>query len=740
MPVCPACDRDTPGNFCTDCGARLVKKQSKPTQDGNSPVKGTGDSPTPQPSNPPVMISGFAAMIDNSFVKNSKRREPMISASSSGQSRLSVAVRKRPQNPSEQSSLNIINVTSLNAITVLEPKKALDGTPNLDPQKFLFDEVFDETDGNTEVYKRTAGRLIDFVYDGGFCSCFAYGQTGSGKTYTMMGTNARERGLYLQAADEIFKKLEPNLEVAVSFFEIYASKLYDLLNYKEQIFAREDENQKVHIRGLTEHKVENSNSIMNLVKKGLEGRSSSTTTMNDESSRSHAIMEIKLKLSSGKLIGKLSVIDLAGSERASVGHAGDKQIQMEGAEINKSLLALKECIRALDQGARHIPFRQSELTQILKESFIGDNGHTVMIANISPTGESCAETLNTLRYAYRVKELKTDDDGKGPTVSGGNQIRNIHGSIISSNKETPRCQGCSTEFRNLATVEAHKESCDLVTITCDYCANSFKRRDESKHNKSCTKFPVFCKQCKDKVPRDILKKHQQYDCPMAETSCLFCRVKLLKSDLEGHRNTCEQRMVDCDECGARVKQSQMVAHKRTCKKTKRPSEVSIPSSGSASQLPLPGSSPTAKSRKEPKITELKASTEFLAHNPPPPAPASGPIKKERPVAYTQLQSRVIDDDNEEPLPVTPSPPVGKKPTLPPSTAISGCPMRELGCEVTDGSCSPNSHLVLLVGVIQSQQRSLSGLTQRIKSLEAINEALRRSHPSGANGSKVCPFF
>eukprot|EP01060_Flectonema_neradi_P032882 TRINITY_DN5344_c0_g2_i1.p1 TRINITY_DN5344_c0_g2~~TRINITY_DN5344_c0_g2_i1.p1 ORF type:complete len:732 (+),score=129.02 TRINITY_DN5344_c0_g2_i1:90-2285(+) len=730
MPVCPACDKETAGNFCTDCGARLVKRQSKQQDNGNSPVRGPGDSPTPQPSNPPVAMSGFACMIDNCFIKNSRRRLPMISASSSGQSRLSVAVRKRPLNPSEQSSLDIINVTSLNSITVLEPKKALDGTPNIDPQKFLFDEVFDESDGNIEVYKRTAGRLIDFVYDGGFCSCFAYGQTGSGKTYTMMGTNARERGLYLQAADEIFRRLEPNLEVAVSFFEIYASKLYDLLNAKEQIYAREDENQKVHIRGLTEHKVSNSTSIMNLVKKGLEGRSSSTTTMNDESSRSHAIMEIKLKLSSGKLIGKLSVIDLAGSERASVGHAGDKQIQMEGAEINKSLLALKECIRALDQGARHIPFRQSELTQILKESFIGDNGHTVMIANISPTGESCAETLNTLRYAYRVKELKSDEDAKNPTVAGGNLIKNIHGSIISSNKETPRCSGCTKEFRNLATLEAHKESCELVTTTCEYCGTSYKRRDELKHTKSCTKLPVTCKQCKDKVPRDALKKHQQYDCPMAETSCLFCRVKLLKSDLESHKNTCEQRMVDCDECGARVKQSQMVAHKRTCKKTKRSSEGSV-QTAPPSQMPPPVSSPTAKSRKEPKVTELKASTEFLAHNPPAPAP----VKKERPAAYSQLQSRVIDDDNEEPpQPVTPSPPVGKKPSLPP--AISSCPMRELGCDITDGSCGPDSHLLLLVSTVQSQQRSISTLTQRVKSLEAINEALRRSHPAPSNGSKL----
>ncbi|KAJ9467040.1 Kinesin-related protein 6 [Diplonema papillatum] len=516
-----------------------------------------------------------AALVAAQRSPNTRKRDAMVSSSSSGQNRITVAVRKKPLMPHE-SPLDVINVSSLNGLTVCEPKKALDGTPLVECHKFLFDEVFDERDNNQEVYQRTARRLIDYVYDGGFCAVFAYGQTGSGKSYTMLGSDRdAQPGLYLQAAEEIFAKIEPNLEVAVSFFEIYAAKLYDLLNGKEQVYSREDENQKVHIRGLTEHKVKNTSLMMALIKKGMEGRSQSSTTMNDESSRSHAIMEIKLKLSSGKLIGKLSVIDLAGSERAAVGHAGDKQVQMEGAEINKSLLALKECIRALDQGARHVPFRQSELTQILKESFLGESGHTTMIANITASHESCPETINTLRYAYRLKELKADEAAPAvPNANpGANLIRNAQGALITDRKEKPTCPGCGAERRNLASLEAHKESCELVVVSCRHCPASYKRKDAAKHEKTCPRLPVECRLCKQKYPRDVLKKHQQFDCPNGETSCLFCRVKLTRAELEGHKGTCEQRTVEC-ECGAKVKFSQLQNHKKTCKKVKKDSIVS----------------------------------------------------------------------------------------------------------------------------------------------------------------------
>lgn len=129
-----------------------------------------------------------------------------------------------------------------------------------------------------------------------------------------------------------------------------------------------------------------------------------STSANDDSSRSHAILQITLK-NGNKAHGKMSFIDLAGSERGADVTETNKQTRMDGAEINKSLLALKECIRALDLDKKHTPFRGSKLTLVLKDSFTG-NCKTVMIGNISPASSSCEHTLNTLRYADRVKELK----------------------------------------------------------------------------------------------------------------------------------------------------------------------------------------------------------------------------------------------------------------------------------------------------------------------------------------------
>ena len=145
---------------------------------------------------------------------------------------------------------------------------------------------------------------------------------------------------------------------------------------------------------------------METLQAGMTLRASGQTGANAESSRSHAIMQMELK-HDGRSYSKISFIDLAGSERGADTMHTDKQTKLDGAEINKSLLALKECIRALDLDKKHTPFRGSKLTQVLKDSFVG-NSKTTMIANISPASNCSEHTLNTLRYADRVKELKKD--------------------------------------------------------------------------------------------------------------------------------------------------------------------------------------------------------------------------------------------------------------------------------------------------------------------------------------------
>ncbi|XP_007948860.1 kinesin-like protein KIF24 [Orycteropus afer afer] len=325
--------------------------------------------------------------------------------------KIRVCVRKRPLGVREvrRGEINIITVEDKETLLVHEKKEAVDLTQYILQHVFYFDEVFGEACTNWDVYMKTTHPLIQHIFNGGNATCFAYGQTGAGKTYTMIGTH-QNPGLYALAAKDIFKQLEVSqprrhLFVWISFYEIYCGQLYDLLNRRKRLFAREDSKHMVQIVGLQELQVDTVELLLEVILKGSKERSTGATGVNADSSRSHAIIQIQIKDSAKRTFGRISFIDLAGSERAADARDSDRQTKMEGAEINQSLLALKECIRALDQELTHTPFRQSKLTQVLKDSFIG-NAKTCMIANISPSHMATEHTLNTLRYADRVKELK----------------------------------------------------------------------------------------------------------------------------------------------------------------------------------------------------------------------------------------------------------------------------------------------------------------------------------------------
>ena len=149
---------------------------------------------------------------------------------------------------------------------------------------------------------------------------------------------------------------------------------------------------------------------MDFIQQGHENRTTHATEANDVSSRSHAICQILFRdRKTGKLKGKLSLVDLAGSERGTDTKSHNRQRRTESSEINTSLLALKECIRAIDGKSQHVPYRQSKLTQILKDSFVSRHSRTAMIATVSPGSSSSDHTLNTLRYADRIKENSVGD-------------------------------------------------------------------------------------------------------------------------------------------------------------------------------------------------------------------------------------------------------------------------------------------------------------------------------------------
>jgi len=334
-------------------------------------------------------------------------------------SKIKVVVRKRPANQREQiqNDIDIIEKKGKDTIIVKELKNKVDLTKYIEEHHFTFDAAYDEKSTNQQIYNEIVKPMIKAAFEKTKITCFAYGQTGSGKTYTMMGNNHIENdkgptvpGLYLLSAVDMFNYLSmekySNLTFFVSFYEIYCNKLFDLLNNKNLLQAREDGKGNICIAGLIEKEINNLNELMNIIDFGLNGRTTGITGANLDSSRSHAILQIAIRTKDNNSnYGKISFIDLAGSERAVDTIDTNKQTKIDGAEINKSLLALKECIRALDQEKRHKPFRGSKLTLVLRDSFIG-NCLTLMIANISPCLSCSEHTLNTLRYADRVKELR----------------------------------------------------------------------------------------------------------------------------------------------------------------------------------------------------------------------------------------------------------------------------------------------------------------------------------------------
>uniref|UniRef100_A0A8C6S1K7 Kinesin-like protein n=1 Tax=Nannospalax galili TaxID=1026970 RepID=A0A8C6S1K7_NANGA len=339
--------------------------------------------------------------------------------------RICVCVRKRPLNKQElaKKEIDVISVPSKCLLLVHEPKLKVDLTKYLENQAFCFDFAFDETASNEVVYRFTARPLVQMIFEGGKATCFAYGQTGSGKTHTMGGdlsgkAQNASKGIYAMASRDVFllknqsRYRNLDLEVYVTFFEIYNGKLFDLLNKKAKLRVLEDSKQQVQVVGLQEHLVNSAEDVIKMINMGSACRTSGQTFANSNSSRSHACFQILLR-AKGRLYGKFSLVDLAGNERGADTSSADRQTRMEGAEINKSLLALKECIRALGQNKAHTPFRESKLTQVLRDSFIGENSRTCMIAMISPGISSCEYTLNTLRYADRVKELSPNSQPSG---------------------------------------------------------------------------------------------------------------------------------------------------------------------------------------------------------------------------------------------------------------------------------------------------------------------------------------
>jgi kinesin family protein 2/24 len=334
--------------------------------------------------------------------------------SETAQPKICIAVRKRPVFEKERKKKDHDSVSVYHPVVWVHCAKVkVDGiTKYLDHNSFCFDYGFGEKSSTEDVYRHCTMPLVDFTCSGkgGRATVFAYGQTGSGKTYTMNGIEA-------MVAEDIFHLLSKgantnldNTMVLVSFFEIYGGRIQDLLNKRNRLKVLEDGKGEVVVTGLREFEANNPKHLLEYMESAQKKRTTHATEANDTSSRSHAICQIVLRdIESQKLKGKLSLVDLAGSERGSDTKSHNRQRRTESSEINTSLLALKECIRALGGSSKHVPYRASKLTLILKDCFTSSLARTTMIATVSPGASSADHTINTLRYADRIKEKKVSE-------------------------------------------------------------------------------------------------------------------------------------------------------------------------------------------------------------------------------------------------------------------------------------------------------------------------------------------
>ncbi|KAM6402538.1 kinesin-like protein KIF1B isoform 2-T2 [Rhynochetos jubatus] len=342
-----------------------------------------------------------------------------------------VAVRVRPFNSRETSkeSKCIIQMQG-NSTSIINPKN-----PKEAPKSFSFDySYWSHTSpedpcfaSQNRVYNDIGKEMLLHAFEGYNVCIFAYGQTGAGKSYTMMGKQEESQaGIIPQLCEELFEKINDNsneemsYSVEVSYMEIYCERVRDLLNPKNKgnLRVREHPLLGPYVEDLSKLAVTSYTDIADLMDAGNKARTVAATNMNETSSRSHAVFTIvftqkkhdtETDLSTEK-VSKISLVDLAGSERADSTGAKGTRLK-EGANINKSLTTLGKVISALAEVSKKkkktdfIPYRDSVLTWLLREN-LGGNSRTAMVAALSPADINYDETLSTLRYADRAKQIK----------------------------------------------------------------------------------------------------------------------------------------------------------------------------------------------------------------------------------------------------------------------------------------------------------------------------------------------
>ena len=430
-----------------------------------------------------------------------------------------VAVRMRPLNTREKEIGDdiVVKMKEGGKVEMLRSNEM----EETEYRSFKFDFSYDKNCKQSDVYNDVGQPLLDKAFDGFNGTIFAYGQTGSGKTWSMSGdTDSEEnKGIIPRICENLFKRVRSETKegkkkfmIICSYFEIYNEMLRDLLDPARgikkkgpgpqkisQLQIKESKALGVYVKGLHEVVVDDEKKIMELMNQGNAHRTSGETKMNARSSRSHSIFTMKIHQKDAEdetrsVFARLNLVDLAGSERASKTEATGSRLK-EGANINKSLMALGNVINALAEKANagdarkkkkvFIPYRNSKLTRVLQES-LGGNSLCSMLATLSPARSNLEETLSTIQYANRAKMIQvaaTKNEEMTQIDSLNDEIAALKKKLAEAASGGGSTSGLSEEQQKKITSQYEKQIADfnsMLTQTWDDKAKLSKKHEEER--------------------------------------------------------------------------------------------------------------------------------------------------------------------------------------------------------------------------------------------------------------------
>lgn len=403
---------------------------------------------------------------------------------------IQVAVRFRPLNKKEEDKeLSFLQIKA-------KERTVLIAQPDVDKpvfQQFTFDHVFDSSYNQESIFNTVAKNAVEWVCQGYNSTIFAYGCTSSGKSYTMFGHengNKNLQGIIPRSCDALFMNINNNEDVIeatmkCSFLEIYREHIRDLLitdevplspRGKSELKIRQNPLKGIYVQGITEKPVCSPQDILNTIKTGSLQRTVASTALNAVSSRSHAVLTLTIQqkfVDGTETNSRLNLIDLAGSE--NVGRSEAQGVTLSEAQtINKSLSCLGNVIYALtEKGREHIPYRDSKLTYLLQDS-LGGNSKTILIATLSPSSLCYSETINTLKFAKRAKEIKN-----APKINRNESVANLLKTIDELNKRIQELESkCTDSQVILQAVETTPDNSKEVVLLQTKCERLEKKNKE----------------------------------------------------------------------------------------------------------------------------------------------------------------------------------------------------------------------------------------------------------------------